>query len=547
MSKRNDKNRTRRAVAALGGAAVVTGSLVALLQPVHGQGIGFERFQEMLTPTKQKIARGERLYDLHCASCHGQDGAGNGPLAQASAKLNPPSLIDGVHRYGGGVISIYNVISKASVPGHARANPGGLPPREDSEATPDEVGPQTTPAEAVIYQHPRFGYLPYQDRWAISHYVRSLNPGQLEDPAPVYETAKREAIEGVCDPAIEATVGGKVEPRGEEQIATGGELYVTYCTSCHGDEGRGDGPAAGGLTPPPRNFQAVDQKWTNGTSPLAIFNTLTTGIEDTSMASYSTLSEDERWALTHFVRQWIPQAKKQESTTIEIQQVCRALSQPPRPPSIPIEVAMKALVEDQPEQRLIRRALLPAPQIATGADVGNGQKLYVEYCGSCHGAEGVGNRGLGPYGSFPPYLYVEVGRLQPEDLGGDAPQFARRVLGGAHASLPNMTGVGILSRDDWSDLHGYLGSIRQVEPIQAAPLDPLPPIAPAAGGEGLPAAGGGAVLDDEGGPGPTEGGGVETQQEVNQRVREQQRQQRQQPGARQPEVAPQPGAEEGAQ
>ena len=33
--------------------------------------------------------------------------------------------------------------------------------------------------------------------------------------------------------------------------ASGRALYVDYCAVCHGDGGRGDGPAAAGLTPPP--------------------------------------------------------------------------------------------------------------------------------------------------------------------------------------------------------------------------------------------------------------------------------------------------------
>jgi mono/diheme cytochrome c family protein len=34
----------------------------------------------------------------------------------------------------------------------------------------------------------------------------------------------------------------------------GADLYQTHCASCHGVEGRGDGPAATALTPPPTNL-----------------------------------------------------------------------------------------------------------------------------------------------------------------------------------------------------------------------------------------------------------------------------------------------------
>jgi len=35
--------------------------------------------------------------------------------------------------------------------------------------------------------------------------------------------------------------------------------FQQLCASCHGDEGQGDGPAATGLKPPPRDFS--DEEW----------------------------------------------------------------------------------------------------------------------------------------------------------------------------------------------------------------------------------------------------------------------------------------------
>jgi mono/diheme cytochrome c family protein len=32
------------------------------------------------------------------------------------------------------------------------------------------------------------------------------------------------------------------------------QIVASRCTTCHGPEGKGDGPASAGLTPPPRNF-----------------------------------------------------------------------------------------------------------------------------------------------------------------------------------------------------------------------------------------------------------------------------------------------------
>jgi mono/diheme cytochrome c family protein len=35
----------------------------------------------------------------------------------------------------------------------------------------------------------------------------------------------------------------------------GARLYVERCSGCHGDDGKGDGPAAAALVPKPKNFR----------------------------------------------------------------------------------------------------------------------------------------------------------------------------------------------------------------------------------------------------------------------------------------------------
>jgi len=46
-----------------------------------------------------------------------------------------------------------------------------------------------------------------------------------------------------------------------ETLNLGRTSYLQYCRACHGDQGKGDGPSAPGLRPPPRNFTQGEFKF----------------------------------------------------------------------------------------------------------------------------------------------------------------------------------------------------------------------------------------------------------------------------------------------
>lgn len=48
----------------------------------------------------EEVAAGQALYEIHCATCHGLEGRGKGPMAPALL-LQPPSLRDLAARYDG--------------------------------------------------------------------------------------------------------------------------------------------------------------------------------------------------------------------------------------------------------------------------------------------------------------------------------------------------------------------------------------------------------------------------------------------------------------
>ncbi len=83
-------------------------------------------------------------------------------------------------------------------------------------------------------------------------------------------------------------------------VAQGLQVYRTYCATCHGSKGLGDGPAGRGLTPPPRNL--VKGQWEKGGNSIQLYQTLTQGIAGTAMAGFAYLSSIDRWALVHYIR-----------------------------------------------------------------------------------------------------------------------------------------------------------------------------------------------------------------------------------------------------
>lgn len=107
-----------------------------------------------------------------------------------------------------------------------------------------------------------------------------------------YPAAARQVIPPI-DPATVMTPNPALMARGKA-------LYAQTCATCHGPDGKGDGPGGAGLNPRPRNFKS-QAGWKNGTRLEDIYKTLEEGLKGTSMVSYSYLSKKDRMALTHEV------------------------------------------------------------------------------------------------------------------------------------------------------------------------------------------------------------------------------------------------------
>jgi mono/diheme cytochrome c family protein len=88
-------------------------------------------------------------------------------------------------------------------------------------------------------------------------------------------------------------------------LAVGQHVYEQNCSACHGDEGRGDGPAADSLSPRPANLRHL-MRMPMMASDAYLFWTIAEGGEpvDTDMPAFrDALTTEEIWSAIQYIRQ----------------------------------------------------------------------------------------------------------------------------------------------------------------------------------------------------------------------------------------------------
>lgn len=149
-------------------------------------------------------------------------------------------------------------------------------------------------------------------------------------------------------------------------LEAGRKLYQRWCTQCHGDEGKGDGPAAEFVYPRPRDFTLAMFKvrtTPSGALPTDrdLFNIISKGLPGTSMPAWEKfIPENERWQLAHYVKTF----------------------------------DSLGLFQEEPAKEQV---VIEAPPKVTPELVAKGKALYEQKkCWQCHGP---GGRGDGPSAS----------------------------------------------------------------------------------------------------------------------------------------------------
>jgi mono/diheme cytochrome c family protein len=220
-------------------------------------------------PDATLLPQGRYLYQRHCVPCHGPRGDGRGEMG-LTVVPRPRDFTRGIFKY--------------------RTTPSGMLPTDgDLERTVREgVSGTAMPAFA--------GTLNGRDIRAVVQYVKDFSvkwdrrdlyakPLPLP-PMPAWFN----------DPAATAT-----------HAESGRTLFQTACVSCHGEQGRGDGPA---VTPELKDVWGFAAQPADLTRPVLrsgreltdVYKVLVTGLNGTPMAGFlEATTEAQRWDLVAFI------------------------------------------------------------------------------------------------------------------------------------------------------------------------------------------------------------------------------------------------------
>lgn len=111
--------------------------------------------------------------------------------------------------------------------------------------------------------------------------------------------------------ALIEAYGLQVAPRKIAPPDQAAALYQSRCASCHGESGRGDGPAAASLEPQPTNFRDAGRQ--SRRSVYGMYGTIGMGVEGTSMAAFSDLDDAQRWALAFHVSSFLSDTAQRDA------------------------------------------------------------------------------------------------------------------------------------------------------------------------------------------------------------------------------------------
>lgn len=261
------------------------------------EGVGDFESEEEVRETVEEKPRldeheaGRRIYEKRCTHCHGENGGGDGS-AEEFMMPRPRDFTTGAYKF--------------------RSTPSGFPPTDEDLIRTIRRG---LPGTAM----PGWHQFTDQEVKALVQYIKGFAADAFQSQETPVKVGTAPKVSG-------------------DLIEKGKKVYQeAKCWECHGQVGRGDGKKARdpefkddwGHRIFPRNL-THPWEYRGGALVEEIYRTITTGVDGTPMASFQdSLSDEERWALAHYVRSL--QTQRKLGFTLRAKRVEKPPSDPENP------------------------------------------------------------------------------------------------------------------------------------------------------------------------------------------------------------------------
>jgi cbb3-type cytochrome c oxidase subunit II len=229
--------------------------------PPEGEDFTYPDFYKtsMRFPEDVSYERGQGTYLQHCAHCHGLAGDGQGWDGQY---LNP--------------------------------QPADFRTMGSEQMTPEAQGEHFAKVTFGIQDTamPTWGeFLPVDQRWdAIKYLMGTFMGSGMSATSSVYGDGKLPAAYVLLSSDVYIEEGHTISK------THGADLYATYCATCHGDNGQGNGPGTqGSVSQGPAAFPS-------GMGEAYIYWRTWTGVPDSTMFAFQGyLSDGDVWDITTYL------------------------------------------------------------------------------------------------------------------------------------------------------------------------------------------------------------------------------------------------------
>ncbi|MCC7012928.1 MAG: c-type cytochrome [Planctomycetes bacterium] len=177
-----------------------------------------------------------------------------------------------------------------------------------------------------------------------------------------------------------AATGGA--PTAAACVNRGQGLYQNYCATCHGQTGRGNGPAAYLLSPAPRDFGSTRFRIVSSVNQVPTDEDLVTvlrrGMPGSAMPPWEWMPDSDLVALARYVRELAitGRADDLQARAIKNDETLERAEA--------LEIATGAMTP---------KAQIPIPPECEGKPVQlqAGRRFFLENCAKCHGSDGTGS------------------------------------------------------------------------------------------------------------------------------------------------------------